>query len=215
MTERLVIEENKNDASQEMKRRRVISCSDESEPLLKPPINYFERYLNDKSLSDIVKYDKIDRKMIKKTLPYHFRNLSVVACSLQGIEVVIELKNDSELRGIVFESDGKLNITLKDATCTLPSGQSTSYDELFVRGKTVRYIHFPPTINVRAQVTEHFSKLARITKRSKPDLIKDRPKKKTADVAGRNKEVGNLEIVLSKSAHSDQSSNESDNAEDG
>lgn len=51
-------------------------------------------------------------KRVKHRTPVIQKSLAVVLASLQGVQVVIELKNDVEISGIIEETDSNMNLTL-------------------------------------------------------------------------------------------------------
>ncbi|CAK9437196.1 uncharacterized protein LODBEIA_P15780 [Lodderomyces beijingensis] len=63
-------------------------------------------------------------------------------------EVVVELKNDLEIRGTLKSVDQYLNLKLDNITCNngdkYPYLQATK--NLFIRGSTVRYVHMNPNL---------------------------------------------------------------------
>ena len=62
-------------------------------------------------------------KRTRKRIPLMQRSLAVVLASLQGVQVVIELKNDNEITGTVDETDSNMNVTLQNVrqVCTITS----------------------------------------------------------------------------------------------
>lgn len=76
-------------------------------------------------------------KRTRKRVPLVQRSLAVVLASLQGVQVVIELKNDNEITGTVDETDSNVNVTLQNvrqvsaSTLSRCSGyQPQPYNEL-------------------------------------------------------------------------------------
>lgn len=67
--------------------------------------------------------------------------------SLIGQEVVVELKNDIQLRGVLTSVDQFLNLKLRDAHAVdeLKHPQLLSVRTCFVRGSVVRYVVLPPS----------------------------------------------------------------------
>lgn len=61
-------------------------------------------------------------------------------------EVVVELKNDIEIKGVLKSVDQFLNLKLDNISCTNGSKYPhlTSVKNLFIRGSTVRYVHINP-----------------------------------------------------------------------
>lgn len=93
-----------------------------------------------------------------------------------GNEVVVELKNDSEVRGVVEESDKMMNIHLSTVVETKPDGTYRELESYRVSGFSVRYVHLPRFIKTHSLVSDHARRLDRITKSSRPHTIKDRAK---------------------------------------
>ena len=50
----------------------------------------------------------------KRNIPVIQRSLAIVLASLLGVQIVIELRNDSEITGTVEESDASMNVTLNN-----------------------------------------------------------------------------------------------------
>lgn len=96
---------------------------------------------------------------------------------MPGQEIVVELKDDSEVRGVVEHCDQFMNISLLHAQLTFPDGHVDSFEEGYhVHGKAVRYVHLPRHVKPRAVVTAFVTKLDRLRKRSRPHRIVDRGK---------------------------------------
>jgi small nuclear ribonucleoprotein (snRNP)-like protein len=53
-------------------------------------------------------------KRTRRRVPLIQRSLAVVLASLQGVQVVIELKNGNEITGTVDETDSNMNVTLQN-----------------------------------------------------------------------------------------------------
>ncbi|CAH6719031.1 U6 snRNA-associated Sm-like protein LSm2 [[Candida] jaroonii] len=61
-------------------------------------------------------------------------------------EVVVELKNDIEIKGVLKSVDQYLNLKLDNISCTNETKYPhlTSVKNLFIRGSTVRYVRINP-----------------------------------------------------------------------
>lgn len=60
--------------------------------------------------------------------------------------VKVELKNDLIIEGNLFEVDENLNVCLKNITAdsgNINNKQFQDINDCFIRGNTIRYIHFP------------------------------------------------------------------------
>jgi len=66
--------------------------------------------------------------------------------SLVGKEVIIELKNDLSISGVLDSVDQYLNIKLTDISVTDPERypHMVSVKNCFLRGSVVRYVQLPP-----------------------------------------------------------------------
>ena len=92
--------------------------------------------------------------------------LGVLCQAMVGLTVVIELKNDSEITGLVFESDQDMNMTLSSSSplgvrYVNPRGVVSTHDELFVAGRMIRYIHVPENVDIVDMLTTHLRVLDR------------------------------------------------------
>lgn len=66
--------------------------------------------------------------------------------SLVGKEVIVELKNDLSISGVLDSVDQYLNIKLTDISVTDPDRypHMLSVKNCFLRGSVVRYVQLPP-----------------------------------------------------------------------
>lgn len=62
-------------------------------------------------------------KRVSSRVPVIQKSLAIVLASLLGVQVVIELKNDTEVTGTIDEADSNMNLTLHDVrqVCTISS----------------------------------------------------------------------------------------------
>jgi small nuclear ribonucleoprotein (snRNP)-like protein len=93
-----------------------------------------------------------------------------------GTEVVVELKQDIQIRGVVDEVDVAMNLALHSATQTNRDGSTVEFESIVVQGPSIRLVQIPSKIRMRAQVSEYLKKIDRIKVQSRPHAIKDRPK---------------------------------------
>lgn len=82
-----------------------------------------------------------------------------------GIEVVVELKNDAEVKGVIDGVDNAMNLVLK------PVGSATAIstdllqdpDDITIPGNSIRYVHLPKQLNARDMMTKQEKKVKRNT----------------------------------------------------
>eukprot|EP00600_Ochromonadales_sp_CCMP1393_P005522 CAMPEP_0174962620 /NCGR_PEP_ID=MMETSP0004_2-20121128/4879_1 /TAXON_ID=420556 /ORGANISM="Ochromonas sp., Strain CCMP1393" /LENGTH=151 /DNA_ID=CAMNT_0016211161 /DNA_START=41 /DNA_END=496 /DNA_ORIENTATION=- len=117
-------------------------------------------------------------KRVKPKLPSSRKSLAIILMSLQGTEVVIDLKNDMEVKGFVEEADRGMNLTLSNASQVNPDGSIHTASSLTVTGSTIRSVHIPPFIRMESHITNYLRKLDGIKRQAKPHQIKDREKRK-------------------------------------
>ena len=80
-------------------------------------------------------------------IPIIQKSLGILLVSLQGEEVVVELKNDIEVTGIIEEADENMNLTLHHVQQVFPSGYMRTMEIAFINGTNIRYVHISSRIN--------------------------------------------------------------------
>ncbi|DBA01210.1 TPA: hypothetical protein N0F65_002345 [Lagenidium giganteum] len=83
------------------------------------------------------------------------RTLLLLLKSLMGLRVRIDLKNDTSVEGLVQEVVHDMDFTLLDAVETKPNGDRIHFDEVFVMGKMILYVHIPDRINLNQQLQNY------------------------------------------------------------
>ena len=84
----------------------------------------------------------------RKRVPRLEKSLTILLKSLSGSNVVIELKNDTEISGVVDECDEGMNTVLVDVTIVTSKVCSTRYDfaicliGLFFSGHSSNFEHY-------------------------------------------------------------------------
>ena len=81
--------------------------------------------------------------------------------SLEGSKVVVELARDTVVRGTLLSADDALNLQLGGGVTVTPlQGATRSMDATFIRGRHVRFIHLPPSLDPAAAVAAHRRRVA-------------------------------------------------------
>ena len=131
-----------------------------------------------------------------KTYVLYSENLKLlILCGIiirAGTNVVIELKNDAEVTGILEDTDPEMNVTMSNATQVLSDGSSVTQESITVKGHSIRYVHIPPNIRMRSHLSDYIRKIDRIRSSNQPRSIKDKPKPVLPDASDRQ------DIILSK-----------------
>ncbi|KAL3866819.1 hypothetical protein ACJMK2_044082 [Sinanodonta woodiana] len=71
----------------------------------------------------------------------------IKAC--EGYEVKVDLRNNSEVTGHVNHVDGFMNISMSDVTFKTNFGHLRKFEQFFVKGRQIRYVHIPDEIDMR------------------------------------------------------------------
>ena len=134
----------------------------------------------------------------KQRIPSIFSTLALTLLSLQNEKVVIELRNNTEISGVIEEVDGNMNLILTDVKSISPSGDVKLMELLSVNGTNIRYVHIAKEINLNSQVQNYVNKTSRNTTRNNPVKIMDRKKKRSFHFLDCSEDTN--EIVLESSA---------------
>lgn len=95
----------------------------------------------------------------RKSLPRTHRTLAVVLESLRDEHLVFELKNDTQVGGMLYDVDTNLNANLVDATVTDFDGRTHRVETTYVNGSMIRYVRLPD--KVRQPLDPRFSETRR------------------------------------------------------
>jgi len=95
--------------------------------------------------------------------------LSVLLNAMYGIEVVVELKNDEEIKGTIDGVDNAMNLVLKPAATAITAVTGAELqeepDDITIPGNSIRYVHLPKQLNAR----DIMNKQEKKTKRNTPN----------------------------------------------
>ena len=87
------------------------------------------------------------------------------------VEVVIELKNDKEVRGLVRSCDEDMNVLLENVSIKKFNEEFEFFEEMLVKGKSIRFIHYPTFINLETETRLQMKKLKEKEKTRQPPKI--------------------------------------------
>lgn len=83
----------------------------------------------------------------KVRVPYAEKSLLCFVKALQGMKVVIELRDDVAMRGTLLEVDDRMNCVVGHAVRLTPEGRKQKLEEVYVKSRIIRYVHFPPAVD--------------------------------------------------------------------
>jgi len=79
--------------------------------------------------------------------------------ALMGLELLVELRNDLSIRGILDDCDNAMNVIIKDATIEDVEGDSRHLPLVFLRGSNIRFVHIPDNLDITRAVEDRRLKL--------------------------------------------------------
>ncbi|XP_060640031.2 U7 snRNA-associated Sm-like protein LSm10 [Anolis sagrei] len=82
--------------------------------------------------------------------------------SLTGRVTQVELRDESLAVGRVTNVDAFMNIRLGPTTFTDRAGRTSQLEGLFVAGRSVRYVHIPDDVDIRAAIEGQLQLLRRV-----------------------------------------------------
>lgn len=83
----------------------------------------------------------------------------------KGFETTIELRDESSIFGRIENVDGYMNITISNAKFTKINGLIECFEELFIQGRKIRFVHIPDQIDIRQAIKEQLQLIANTRKR--------------------------------------------------
>ena len=87
--------------------------------------------------------------------------------------VVVEMKDDSEICGVLDDADKDMNLVLSNCRQVGSTGDVSESETARINGRKIRYVHIPPDIKPGPIVTSYIRKVDRIAKKSRPGPIRD------------------------------------------
>jgi small nuclear ribonucleoprotein (snRNP)-like protein len=79
----------------------------------------------------------------KPKLPRSERSLACVIQALEGMRLVVELRQDTIIRGVLESADEEMNLVMKTVILTPLEGEKKELEWLYVKGHHIRY---PPPL---------------------------------------------------------------------
>ena len=104
----------------------------------------------------------------KRRAPRIQRTLAVLLVSMVGHNVVLELKNDAEVSGVIDEADENMNLTLSKVKYVSLSGTIRDLESAFIIGTSIVYVHISPQIQVRQHLGNYIKQKEIAATRSQP-----------------------------------------------
>lgn len=111
--------------------------------------------------------------------PALFKSLALVLASLQGEHIVVELRNDSEVSGVLEETDANLNLIVHGARQVTADGAVTDMDVASINGSSVRYVHIAKELHLHAR-TAAFVRTIEHRMQRRPKIVNRKPRSSLA-----------------------------------
>jgi len=89
---------------------------------------------------------------------FYFRN--TMLCLLKAIEgkhTKVEMRDEKEVTGTIVKVDGYMNISMENVVMDT-GGRYQKFDQFFVNGKTIRYVHIPDEVNMKQAMERQLHK---------------------------------------------------------
>ena len=97
-----------------------------------------------------------------------FRTEQTLVCLLhacKGYETTVELQDESSIYGKIAHVDGFMNIRILRATLTRVDGHVQQFNEMFIQGTKVRFVHIPDEIDILSAINEQLEAIKRTRNR--------------------------------------------------
>ncbi|XP_055688601.1 U7 snRNA-associated Sm-like protein LSm10 [Lutzomyia longipalpis] len=101
----------------------------------------------------------------RKEKANYFHTLSSVLFAFKDKSLVIDLKNETTVCGIVEEVDGFMNVDLREVVFVDEKGKQHLFDQFYVPKRKIRYVHLPKDVSFLI-INNNFIQLPRIKMRS-------------------------------------------------
>ena len=86
-----------------------------------------------------------------------FKTEQTLVCLLhacKGYTTTVELVDESSIYGKIIHVDGFMNITMVRVIFTQVNGRVQKFDEIFIQGTKIRFVHLPDEIDIRSAIRE-------------------------------------------------------------
>ena len=89
------------------------------------------------------------------------RSLACFVQALEGLQVLIELRYDTLIRGMLDQVDEHMNLTLSSVVVEkMSNGEKHEMPFIHVRGRVVRYVHVPSNVRPHTAIEDHRKRIS-------------------------------------------------------
>ncbi|GLJ49436.1 hypothetical protein SUGI_1046780 [Cryptomeria japonica] len=82
------------------------------------------------------------------------RSLVCAIQALVGTHILVELRNDTCVRGLLDDCDDAINVIIKDSLVEDVQGVEKKLPLIFIRGSHIRFVHIPLNISISQAVED-------------------------------------------------------------
>ncbi|KAL7735059.1 hypothetical protein ACLKA6_005146 [Drosophila palustris] len=96
---------------------------------------------------------------------------------LQGRAVLIDLRNETSVAGIINVSDGHMTCELTQAVFIDRNGEHHAFDNFMVRNRMIRLLHVPADLDIGAELLQqqkHRKRVGQAKTKAKPTFKQKR-----------------------------------------
>lgn len=116
-------------------------------------------------------------------------SLNTLTCLIQGCvghRVIIELRNDDSVEGVVSSVDAYMNVHMFAVKFTkAKTGSEFSLEDMYVKGKNIRYVQIPDEVDmmdcIRSQLSEADAVRSYRERKAKPRRLTKAERKELLD----------------------------------
>ena len=122
-----------------------------------------------------------------------FKTEQTLVCLLhacKGYTTTVELVDESSIYGKIIHVDGFMNITMLGVTFTQVNGRVQKFDEIFIQGNKIRFVHLPDEIDIRSAIQEQLDAINRTRNRPMRTYRRGRGRGARGGLGGKGGRVG-------------------------
>lgn len=104
--------------------------------------------------------------------------LVILLQALVGKHVTVDLRNEVELRGRLDKVEKDMSLKMTEVTYRALQGTVTQYEQMYINGKQVRYVHIPDSVDVGQVLDRYHARMEALKKRGRQQKKRAVMKKK-------------------------------------
>lgn len=137
-----------------------------------------------------------------------FKSCNTLVCLLQGMigqTTTVELRNEDSVLGKIVKVDGIMNMDIENAVYKSVSGKESRFEQFYIQGKNIRFVHIPDGVNIRHTMTRQLKTISGVREGDKRPKIrgsdkdrKERRKKLMDKAVEKTRDLLQMEVSSSE-----------------